>query len=564
MMKNFALSFLLIAFIASYFSVFSNDTVLSHFSTISEQVDINAFSHPQIAKKYISELESIADMYPENINLTAEVLYRKSSVNFYQLTDDSILLAKCKFMALALSAAQYPFESALLDYSLSMCYYTNGDFTMAFTYALKSLEQFLKTDNQLFISKLYCLLGHIFLTTRSRDEAIECYWKAISFATTEQRDYYLPYVALYSNVVYTKKYNQNEIDSLVHFLKNPERCTDKGVWVSASLNLGSIYYYLGDEQKSIEYLNLCQHYIDLYDIDNQMLKCKLIYILTKFHFDKGEYREALKCIAPAKEIAMNNNNLMQQSYILLFISDIYMKMNRVDSAYHYLWRYKEVGDKIVNNSRIIDAYKAYISVYLESLEKGLKIAAQEKKQLHIIIVFISVIFLLMVGQLLTQLQKRKRMFLQIEKDKLIKRLQDDKIESQKRELTSSVLLLSRKNELLEQIDVHVNALPQNNYDVKEIKKIVKGNLTVEEVWGTFMIHFDKVHPGFFNKLKVRAPDLTENNLRLCAYILIGMTAKQIAQVLNMSPDNVRKSSYRLKKKLLLGEEDSLPDFLKTV
>jgi len=170
----------------------------------------------------------------------------------------------------------------------------------------------------------------------------------------------------------------------------------------------------------------------------------------------------------------------------------------------------------------------------------------------------------MLGQLLTQLQRRKRMFLQIEKDKLIKRLQDDKIESQKRELTSSVLLLSRKNELLEQIDVHVNALPQNNYDVKEIKKIVKGNLTVEEVWGTFMIHFDKVHPGFFNKLKVRTPDLTENNLRLCAYILIGMSAKQIAQVLNMSPENVRKSSYRLKKKLLLGEDESLSDFLKTV
>jgi len=212
-MKNFASNFLLFAFIMSTLSVFSNDTILKHFTSVSEQVDSNAFSHPKIAKKYISDLESIADMYPENINLTAEVLYRKSSVNFYQFTDDSILLSKCKFMALALSAGQYPFESALLDYSLSMCYFTNGNFTMAFTYALKSLEQFKKNGNQLFTSKLYCLMGHIFLTTRSKDEAIECYRKAISYAHKEQRDYYLPYVALYSNVIYTKKKFQAEIDS---------------------------------------------------------------------------------------------------------------------------------------------------------------------------------------------------------------------------------------------------------------------------------------------------------------------------------------------------------------
>jgi hypothetical protein len=499
-----------------------------------------------------------------NIGFTAELLYREAVVNYYHLMNDANLLLKCEFAARALSTEQYPFENALLNYSLSMCYYTDGNFAMAFTYALKSLEEFKKLENKLFISKLYSILGNILITTRSRDEAIECYRKAISFTTPAQRDYYWPFISLYSNVIYTKKYNQAEIDTLEHFLSNPESCADKGLWASASLNLGSIYYYLGDNQKSKEKLNLCKDYINMYEIDNQMLQCKLIYILSKFHFDKGEYKEALSSIAPAKEIAMKNNNLMQQSYILLFISETYENLNNLDSAYFYIIRYKEVCDEIINNARIIDSYKAYISVYLESLEKGLKIAVQEKKQLFIIIIFVSIIFLLMLRILLSQLQRRRRIFQQVEKDKLIKRLQEDKIESQKRELTASALLLSRKNELLEQIDEHVKFLPKDNYDVKEIKKIVKGNLTVEEVWSTFRIHFDKVHPGFFDNLKARTPELTENNLRLCAYLLIGMSGKQIAQVLNMSPDNVRKSSYRLKKKLMLGEEKNLYDFLRTL
>jgi uncharacterized ubiquitin-like protein YukD len=100
--------------------------------------------------------------------------------------------------------------------------------------------------------------------------------------------------------------------------------------------------------------------------------------------------------------------------------------------------------------------------------------------------------------------------------------------------------------------------------VKALKQIVKDNLMAEQVWDNFVIHFNNVHPDFFEKLKQRAPTLTENNLRLCAYLRISMTPKQIAQVLNISFENVRKSSYRLKKKLLLGEEDNLYDFLRNI
>jgi tetratricopeptide (TPR) repeat protein len=563
-MRIFAFNFLFFTFLLPTVSVFSNDTITNRFSAIAEQVDRNALSHAKIAKKYVSELQHIAEKHPDNISFTVEMLYREATVNYYQLINDSSLLMKCKFVGHTLSANQYPFEIAVLNYSLAMCYSVNGDFATAFTYALKSLEEFKKFENQSFTCKLYCILGNILFITKSKDEAMECYRKAISLAVPGERDYYLPFIAMYSNLAYDENYKQIGIDTLEHFLSHPEHCSDKGLLLTASFNLGSIYYTLGDEVKGAEKYNLCKQYIDVYEIDNHMLQFGLIYNLSEYYFDKGKFQEALNCIAPAKEIAMNNHNLMQQSYILLLISKIYENLNHLDSAYFYLIQYKEVREQIINNSRIIDSYKAYITVYLESLEKELTIAAQAKKQFLIVIIFVSVIFLLMLRLLLALLQRRRRMFLQIEKDKLIKRLQEDKIESQKRELTSSVLLLSRKNELLEQIDEHVKSLPQNNYDVKSIKQIVKGNLTVEEVWGTFMLHFDKVHPDFFDKLKAHTPTLTENNLRFCAYLLIGMSAKQIAQVLNMSPDNVRKSSYRLKKKLSLGEQESLYDFLRTV
>ena len=58
--------------------------------------------------------------------------------------------------------------------------------------------------------------------------------------------------------------------------------------------------------------------------------------------------------------------------------------------------------------------------------------------------------------------------------------------------------------------------------------------------------------------------MTENELRLCAYIKIGMRAKEIAQLLSVSPDSVKMSRYRLKKKLDIAGETSIDDFLRNL
>ena len=81
-----------------------------------------------------------------------------------------------------------------------------------------------------------------------------------------------------------------------------------------------------------------------------------------------------------------------------------------------------------------------------------------------------------------------------------------------------------------------------------------------------MMHFSKIHPRFFQRLKKVpcAKALTENELRMCAYFRIGMTAKQIAQILNVSPEAIRINRYRIKKKLMLTEADDLDDFIRNV
>ena len=78
------------------------------------------------------------------------------------------------------------------------------------------------------------------------------------------------------------------------------------------------------------------------------------------------------------------------------------------------------------------------------------------------------------------------------------------------------------------------------------------------------MHFDSVHPNFVTKLKAASEELTENDLRLCAYLRIGMRAKDIASMLSVSPASVNTNRYRIRKKLGLTKEDSLDDYIRSI
>lgn len=136
------------------------------------------------------------------------------------------------------------------------------------------------------------------------------------------------------------------------------------------------------------------------------------------------------------------------------------------------------------------------------------------------------------------------------------------------EISSSTLLLANKNEVLQQI----SAITKSYYDegkipteyVDQVNAVIADSLKNDDEWQRFKLHFDSVHPNFFIKLKEQSAKLTENDLRLCAYINIGMRAKQIAEMLSVSPDSINTNRYRLRKKLGLQRGESLDEYLRKI
>jgi DNA-binding CsgD family transcriptional regulator len=137
------------------------------------------------------------------------------------------------------------------------------------------------------------------------------------------------------------------------------------------------------------------------------------------------------------------------------------------------------------------------------------------------------------------------------------------------ELASAAMHLVKKGELLtkskEELSKAIRVVEQPEA-VSELKKMMR-NLNEDEKmdkeWENFSRHFDKVHSDFLSALKSKHPSITQNELKLCAYLRMNLSTKEIAQLSSISVRGVEISRYRLRKKLGIPNETNLVDYLIT-
>ena len=149
---------------------------------------------------------------------------------------------------------------------------------------------------------------------------------------------------------------------------------------------------------------------------------------------------------------------------------------------------------------------------------------------------------------------------QLENEKVIMKLKNDKlrddIESKNRELAASTMSIIKKNEFLNTIKKELTELKDNEM-IKPVIKIIDKNLNVNSDWELFQEAFNNADKDFLKKVKERHPSLTPNDLRLCAYLRLNLSSKEIAPLLNISHKSVEIKRYRLRKKMELGTKVNL-------
>ena len=139
------------------------------------------------------------------------------------------------------------------------------------------------------------------------------------------------------------------------------------------------------------------------------------------------------------------------------------------------------------------------------------------------------------------------------------KLQQD-IESKNRELAISTMSLIKKNEFLNNVKKELKGT-DGSKNLKPVIKIIDKNLNNTDDWKFFQEAFNNADKDFLKKVKALHPTLTPNDLRLCAYLRLNLSSKEIAPLLNISTRSVEVKRYRLRKKMNLPHESSLTNYI---
>jgi DNA-binding CsgD family transcriptional regulator len=119
------------------------------------------------------------------------------------------------------------------------------------------------------------------------------------------------------------------------------------------------------------------------------------------------------------------------------------------------------------------------------------------------------------------------------------------------------------NKLKEELDKILNESnePKVKSNIRKTIKLLNENAQLDEDWEQFSQYFDQVHEDFLKRLRDAYPQLTPKDQRLCTYLKMNLSTKEIAPLLNISVRGVEISRYRLRKKMDLPTEINLNEFM---
>lgn len=453
----------------------------------------------------ISRFEEIKDPYLQVL------MYEQIGILYMELED--------------FDKAYYFFNEVLLYYQknknfkkLSFVYsriglmFKTNDNQKAIEYLQKSLDISYEINDSVGIARDLHNVGLIFKEKQIYDTAINYYEQALLInEKIKNWDYYAINLL---NLASVEKQNKNYDNALKIFNQLTiafDSLNDKNNYAKVLLHIGDSYLQLENYDKAIQFFNSADSIGKNYSLTN-ILRNSNWGLYTCFN-KLGNYSLALKYRDAQYEFENNLRNKRN-----------YQELTRLELQFK---------NEQLNKQRMWDQQKQKFLLYFA---------------LVVVLIFAAFVFQLF----------RKQKF-KVAKEKLERKVLQNELEGKERELTSFVLNMIRLNEkkmsIINYLKLQKPRLKKENHDV--IDTAIR-DLEYDQdagVWEEFEMRFNKVNSEFYQKLADRFPDLTNNEKRLCAFLIMNMNTKDISSITGQSVDAIGKARTRLRKKLGITNQD---------
>ena len=537
-------------------------------------------------------------------------LYSSLAGKYLAIDPDSALIYANKAKVLARSAHIEKYSGDIFGV-MGDVFVVKDSLDLAERYYDTALVYFEKADNYSQIAGVLTVLGNINLVKNNTSKALQYYFQALHISQEHNITGRLPY--LYLNIGTINMQANNIKEAQEYYAKALEgfEKTNDSLNIGRTLSsLGITYQKLNDYKQTIDYYrqaltifkrlhsyaDLAEIYYDLAVVEKlsgfpkkaiEYLNISLqnirkidftyagprVNILARVevelgdnYLELGDFRTAKQHLKKGFELADKNGLLATAKDGAENLSLLYEKQGQFDSALYYHKILKEKSELLINEENIkklanIEAHYKYDRLIEEQKnEQLLERQAQRRKNIIFIVAIIILVLVALVLLLFLKLVRNKAARTELQK----KNLQSE-LELRNRELTAQVMMQLKKNELILDISKKLqktlsSAHPENKPIIERVIKELDSDDS-QEVWKDFEIRFRNVHSDFYKKLVKRFPDLTANELRLCAFLKLNLNTKEISSLTNQSVNSIDVARSRLRQKLGLSKEDNLTSFL---
>ncbi len=469
---------------------------------------------------------------------------------------------------------------------LGTTYQELGNSDKAIEFYKKSLHISDSINYKTGIAMLYNNIGKIYSDEGHWTNAAALFWKAATI--NKQLNNIGELITNYINIgacCYKDDKSEKCLDYFFQALELSHRLHDNFLLASCYQSLGAVYLeYEKDTLIAISYLNRALEIGQKDGFDKLLVT---VYSnLTKAYTGKKDF-------ANAEKFAQLNLNLSLKTQSLELIASAYLirsklneKRNKTTDAFKDFKRYAFYNDSI-NYLRSKEQLSS--SQFIYNAEKGLQTEQLYKKQLQInhqkniillgitlgsVILMILIIILIRKNKYVKdsaiQIQSQQKIIHQHEKDLLLQNelLLKDELEQKNRELTSRALTLAQENERtqewLSQLQNLYKKINEKDTESGQILSDLMARLrkgSDEKGWEEFRLYFEQVHKSFYDNLNKKYLGLSSKEQKLCAFIRLGLSTKDIAAVTYREVRSVESARFRLRKKFELPDNINLSDFL---
>jgi DNA-binding CsgD family transcriptional regulator len=501
----------------------------------------------QIFKEYPKQLSYgnrlIAEIKEQYSEKDSAKFYFEKAIHFAQEANDTNLLLRA-------------INGIGMNYSYRFSFATGNK------YYLKAIELAKLSNNLEMENSIKVNLASNLLYIEKYDEVLSKVREALNYFESVKDSVAIGDMLTWIGVCY---YRMNKLDSALYFGQKATRILEKKsefALANATSTLGNVYLKLKQYDKALENYNVTLSILKKFNFPIEFNTSYLNSLSARFHL--GFYDEAEKGFIEYLQKPNIKNLKEHQVFCYKEIIKLRLLKENKNELYDYFNKYIDLRDSLlsINNNRVIqDMNSLYETKQKESEINTLKLENEEQKKanrIYLIGLIVIVTLSISSASIYFKYTRKKEEFLKIQRALDAKNLAEAKVEI---EITKKQIEDFKRIFLKNNLQDQKTKIPEESDSTLSKTEFTDRKILTEDDWIDFKHKLNQKFPQLVNKLNLTLKNLTTAEERLFYLMKLTFDSREIADMLGISLESVRKSRYRLKKKLGLNEKDSLEEWI---